>query len=229
MSTDIVLSALPPATREALTDVGALIAIAAELVVTDHESYETAAETRNALGDVAKDLDARRKELTAPLDAQKAAIMGFFRAPIDSLEKAKRTLEGLMLAHKRKLDEERAEEQRRAEADAKRVADEQRARHIAEAEAAISDGLTKKAETAIEHAEAVRPAEVQLAPVKIVSASVAVKKNWKARIVDPLKVPREFCVPDQKSLDALAKAQKEHARVDGVEFYFEEVMAAKGR
>lgn len=45
------------------------------------------------------------------------------------------------------------------------------------------------------------------------------KSNWKAKVVDQLKVPIEFWMIDEKALDKFAKEFKKDAKLEGVEFY----------
>lgn len=60
----------------------------------------------------------------------------------------------------------------------------------------------------------------------------SVRKTWKARVIDTSKLPREYMIPDQKSLDALAKAKKDQLAagqfsIPGVEFYCDESIVRK--
>jgi len=53
------------------------------------------------------------------------------------------------------------------------------------------------------------------------------RKIWKARVIDPEKVPDIFKIIDYKSLDYYAKATKGAVPVEGVEFYEESLLAVK--
>lgn len=45
------------------------------------------------------------------------------------------------------------------------------------------------------------------------------KSNWKARIIDVNKIPREFMIPDMDLLNKFAKEHKENFGIPGVEAY----------
>ena len=59
------------------------------------------------------------------------------------------------------------------------------------------------------------------------TAGVSTRFEWRARVVDPMKVPRMFLVVDEKALAAYAKATKGKCQVDGVEFYEAPVVGAR--
>jgi hypothetical protein len=52
------------------------------------------------------------------------------------------------------------------------------------------------------------------------------RKAWKHRIIDETKVPREYLMIDESKLGAMARATKGTVKVDGVEFYADDVIAA---
>lgn len=45
--------------------------------------------------------------------------------------------------------------------------------------------------------------------------------RWKARIVDPMKVPREWCVPNETAINSHARNTKGQIPIPGCEFYSE--------
>ena len=53
---------------------------------------------------------------------------------------------------------------------------------------------------------------------KDVPKGVTYIDNWKAVVIDPWKVPAEFCIPDQKKLDQYAKMMKGENPPAGVRF-----------
>lgn len=55
----------------------------------------------------------------------------------------------------------------------------------------------------------------------------SVRKNWKARVLDPNAVPREFLTIDDKKLGEYARTMKDQAKVPGVEFYAEDSLASR--
>lgn len=55
---------------------------------------------------------------------------------------------------------------------------------------------------------------------------VSVRTIWRARVVDPDSVPREFLCPDLEALNAYARVMKQASSVPGVEFYSQTILAA---
>ena len=53
------------------------------------------------------------------------------------------------------------------------------------------------------------------------------RKIWKYRIINVDKIPRAFMEPSDSLLKAMATSQKEKAKVDGVEFYYETSISVK--
>jgi hypothetical protein len=118
-----------------------------------------------------------------------------------------------------------------------RIAEENRIKAAAEIEAkknrralefaaAHTKDEEKKAEL-LDKAAAVQ-ADFVSVPSKVEKqAGEGSRKIWKYRIVDVDKIPRAFMEPSDSLLKAMATSQKEKAKVDGVEFYFEVSLAIK--
>ena len=121
--------------------------------------------------------------------------------------------ERLRLIEEKKLQE-------KAEADAER---ERKA--LANRAARTKD--EEKREVLLNQAEAVAPVMVSL-PSSVRKAEGESKaKVWKFRIIDVSKIPREFMIPNEVMLGALARNAKELAKVDGIEFYSEDSLRIK--
>jgi len=125
-----------------------------------------------------------------------------------------------------------AEARQKAE-DARRAAEQadskERARLLKDAEAADrkAAAAASKVEAKEEQAAQVLAPVIQVAPVAPKVAGVSVRKTWKARVVNARLVPRVYMVPNEKALDALAKATQGKTEVTGVEFYQQESMAVR--
>jgi hypothetical protein len=192
-----------------------------------HDEYEAASCDRNLIQDLLKELELQRKELTRPIDELKSKVTNQFREPAQKLEALKANIEREMMAFKKRLDEERAREQREFERAAQAEAKAERERLATLAAEKQEQGQVHIAEAIIEEAAKVTAAVVVLAPVKIPSQEVITKKNWKFKIVNAQQVPLQFCIPNEKLLQSLATSMKEAASVPGVEFYFEETISAR--
>lgn len=77
--------------------------------------------------------------------------------------------------------------------------------------------------------EAVAMAAMEAAQVSYLpkTSGVSVRFEWRARVIDPAKVPRMFLIVDEKALHTFAKATKGKNQVDGVEFYEAPIVGAK--
>lgn len=134
-------------------------------------------------------------------------------APLESAESAIKSQIGAFdMAERRRIEAE--EERRRIDAAAAMDL-------AAEAEAAGD---------ATGAAEAVALATVEAASVSYApkTAGISTRYEWRARIVDPDKVPRHFLIVDEKSIAAFVKATKGRSPIDGVEIYEAPIIAARG-
>lgn len=144
-----------------------------------------------------KELDAQEKTATEPLKKTVATIQSWFKPAKISLGEAEEVL-------KTKLDNFL-----KAEAAKQRVAIEAAAKAVKTGDdAAFAVAMT-----------AATP------PPKI--AGISTREIWRARVVDETKIPREFLCPDEKKLGDYAKAMKQNAKVEGVEFYPETSVASR--
>ena len=186
-----------------------------EIVVTDAETREIACEFLKAVKAQMKkvtDFWAEAKKKAA--EAHKA-VCAQEKALLDPLKDAESRVKAKIGAFDL--------------AERKRIAEEEERRRVAAAEAAA---LAMEAEAAGETeiaTEAVAMAAMEAANVSYVpkTAGVSTRFEWRARVVDPMKVPRMFLVVDEKALAAYAKATKGKCQVDGVEFYEAPVVGAR--
>ena len=203
-----------------------LLAQARALVVDSPDSYTLAATILAG----AKALHKAVVEHYAPMkhaaDAAKKTILASERAELDQLDTVERFLKGKMLSYYNQEERRKGLEQLRLQAEADEAARHERA--ALEKLAARS----KKPETRERYAE--QAAAVITPVVSVVSeapklSGISTRKTWKARVVHPAIVPRDFLMVDEKKLDAYARAMKDGARVEGVEFYAEESIAVTAR
>lgn len=218
---------LPDSSTELLETADALITSIEVKPVNVHDEYEATSSDRNTINDLIKLLDAERKTLTKPIDELKKRVMSKFEAPAEKLTALKASCEREMLAFKKRLDEERARQQRELQIKAQAEAKAERERLAVIAAQKEAEGQTHVAEAIIEEAAKVTAAVPVLAPVYIPSQEVSTKKLWKFKVVDVNKIPREFLIPNEKLLQSVATSSKESAKIEGVEFYFEETISAR--
>lgn len=202
------------------------LTLAKEYLIDGPEMYGLAAEELKAIKSKARDLDEMRKSMTRPLDDAKKRIMDFFNKPLSFLTEAESLIKRSMLTYDREQERKRKEEEDRLRAAAR--AEQERLQKEAEEKAAqlAAEGKTE---------QAIEAAVVPVVPLPTVHveqpkvAGISRRQNWKARIVDQMKVPRQFLTVDEKALNAYAKATKGEVPVDGVEFYAEDIIAAGAR
>lgn len=148
-----------------------------------------------------------------------------FTTRLDGIEK---TAKSALITYQRREEEKRLAEQRRLQAEADERARKEAERLAARAEKAELSGKTEKAEVLREQAAEVVAPVIQVASATPKVEGASVRKIWRARVVDPQQVPREFLIVNEKALEAYAKATKGAVSVPGVEFY-EESSLAVGR
>lgn len=193
---------------------------------------------------------ALRAEFANPLKAAQGAVkakqLAWYQA-----EEAKR------LAEQRRLqaeaDERARKERERQEAAARLARQKEEAARAAEAEAlrqaalienakerermqkeaerrrAEAEAAAAKAAAKEEAASEVVAPVVQVASVTPKVQGQAVRRVWRAKVVNVALVPREYLLPNQQALDAFARATKGAVKLPGVEFVSEVQMSTSGR
>lgn len=222
MNITLDLTPLEPLTVEIQKEYGPIIAYS----VSDSFAFEGATATLRTIKEKLSDLETRRKGITKPLDDAKASVMDLFRGPKEQLERADRVIRAAMQAYLKAEEVKRIELQRQAEEKAKAVAAEEQRRLALEAEKDLAEGRELAAMEKIERAESVAVIP-EIVPQGYKSKGATPTKNWTFQIVDVSLIPREYLVPDEKLLKALAKSRKEAASVPGVKFFAEESISLR--
>lgn len=133
------------------------------------------------------------------------------------------TLDSATLAIANKIRAFKAEMDRRAQEEQRRLREQQereRARLAKQAEKAEAKGLPETADALIREAETMQPAIVTSAmPVR--PAGLQLADNWTFVIEDESKLPREYLVPDLVAIRKTVKALKGRTAIPGVRAYNE--------
>lgn len=216
-----------PKALELAQDAETTLTLAKEYVIDGPEMYAIAADELRSIKGKAKDLDELRKSMTRPLDDAKKRIMDFFNKPLTFLTEAESLIKRSMLTYDREQERKRKEEEERLRAAARAEQERLEAEARERAEKMKAEGKTEEAIMEMESVPVVPLPSVQIEQPKV--AGISRRQNWKARVIDPMKVPRQFLMVDEKALNAYAKATKGAVPVDGVEFYPEDIIAAGGR
>lgn len=234
---DAALELITPEAQALAHDAESTLGLIQAVRITTAEECQAAVDQTREIKAKAARLEETRKAMTRPLDDAKKAIMDFFRAPQELLAKAETLLKGSITTFQQEQARiaalAAAEARRQQEEDRKRQAEEQAAAEalLQQAEVAAQAGDTAAAEALEEQAMA---AQAQAAPISTYAApalekprGAAMRKVWKARVIDAALVPDQFKVINEKALDAYAKSMKQDAKVPGVEFYAEDSLAIR--
>lgn len=174
-----------------------------------------------------KELDEQRKELTRPLDESKRKIMELYKKPLDALSRAERAIKTALSRYHDKQERIRREQQRLIEEQRKKDEAEAKAKLEAQAEQKIEEGDIEAAKEIVQESEDLRLAAPVLSAHK--TEGVSYRTVWKWEVTDFDKVPDTFKKIDDKAISAIATAQKSRASVPGVRFFWEKVVASRGR
>lgn len=141
----------------------------------------------------------------------------------------------------RKADEERREREKQAEIDRKqreeeiesaKKAGEIKAREAARLKKEADEAAQRERERAAQEAEeAKRAAEQETVTVKAavpVVAGIRARVNWKFRVVDATKLPRQYMKPDEGAIGQVVRRMKDaktaEALIPGIEVYSEDAI-----
>jgi hypothetical protein len=127
---NIVDLRIPQPNEAVVTDAQSALATVKSFHITDATTAVAMQQQRQAINTKIKELNAERVAMTKPIDDSKARIMAFFKRPIEFLEEALKHCDGEIVAHNRRLEDERREAQRKAELERQR--EQQRLAAIAE-------------------------------------------------------------------------------------------------
>ena len=148
---------------------------------------------------------------------------------LEPVQDAEKVVKDIMIAYDDKMEAKRREEQRKIDLKAEIEAEKKRKDLEKRAEEWAAKGKTAKAEELQEQAEEVEVvAPVVAAKVeKIVGLSY--QTNWKFKITDIDKIPREYMIPDEVALKKMAGVMKDIRKIAGVEFYSVKIAKSTGR
>ncbi len=175
--------------------------MARELVVTSDEQYSEAglfvADCKALIAKIKDDF----KEPKRKADEAHKAITAMEKRMLEPVVTAMDLASRVALEYKREQDRLAREEAEAIERERRRKVEEER---LAEAARLEAEGKTKEAEKVIEQPiEAPRPVRFETPVPKV--AGLSTRKTWKARIIDPRQVNREYCSPNQVTINDKVK------------------------
>ena len=199
----------------------------ATLKIESQLSYEAAADRLKQVKELFKIVEEARKKITKPLDEAKAAVMALFNPVTTRLENSERHIKGLMSTYVNEQEKIRKAEQDKLDREAKEKQAKEKDRLERQAKKAEEKGDTTKAETIRERAQEVHIEAPTVAPKVQQAAGVSMRKDWKARVIDINKVPREYMIVNETALNNVASSTKGSLSIPGVEFYTVDVVASR--
>jgi len=254
MDTDLIT----PRSERLSTEIEAYAMAISSLVIRDADEYRAAVSELREITRREKQVDEEYKNLRAPIIEMEDRLRKFFSQPRTLLIQAKSFLKNAIGkfetdeadrvarelaearrqedAERRRLQAQAAERERVASAE--RLAAEAKARSMEQAGNAKAAEKMRAAADDLERlrvADAVRlrvAAElVEAAPVVAapIASGMARTTEWLFEIKDLALLPREFMVPDDKSIRAYVKARKDHATIPGVRIWSELSIRSTGK
>lgn len=192
---------------------------------------------------------AKEQEALAPFaeaeDFIKSELLHYQQVERRKAEEEQRRLQAKADAEaaKRREHEEREAAKQRAIEEAARIKAQEARRLAEEADAAERRKLLAQADAAERKAQAaaakveerVEAAQAIAAPVVHVPTAapkisgLATRQAWTYEIVDESLIPRDYLIPNERTIGAIARAMKEKASIPGIRFYATESVASASR
>lgn len=219
----VVVEAAPPDTTAIESQANAAIQRAKAF---DIESADDLLEAGEALRKIktlrARLEDAFRPTIKAAHQTHKVALAALATRDAVPAE-AERIIKGKVGTYQ--AEQERI---RRAEEDRLRkiAREEEEERQIAEAAQLEAEGEAEAAEEVVSRPVAPPPVVVASTVPKV--AGVSTRQVTKHRIVDASKIPRPYMKPNEQAIAAVGRALGPQAKIEGVEFYQEDVVSVRG-
>jgi len=199
---------------------------AKELAIHTPAEYQTAIDGLKQVKTLRQGITRFFEDSKTKAHAAWKAICGNEKQFTDRLDVVEAKAKNILTAYARVEEEKRQAEQRRLQAEADEAA--RRERERLEKEAAKLKTPEKREERLAQAAAVVAPV-VNIAPTTPEVKGTAMRKVWRARVVDAQAVPREWLMVNDKALNAFAVSTKGAVPVKGVEFYVEDRMAVSTR
>jgi len=219
------MKTLPETVQTEIQTIEASISELRTFKVTNSKTSIEAGFALKAAKGARRDLEDLRKKLTKPLDEEKKFIMEEFHGRLATCDVVISHLETELKAWAVKERQRQEEERRKAEEKAAAEERAERERLVASAKEAESNWFFEEAKTIVQQAEMLRVPSVVVPEKRPLIRGLQERKIYKFEITDPLLIPREYLIPDEKKLGELARSSKGGAEVMGVRFYTETIIA----
>lgn len=208
-------------TQELINESEKAIVVYKNFSVETNETNIAAAEALSLAKRKIKELEARRKKITDPLNEAKASAMSLFRRPIEAWTTVKNTIERakrIFIANeqdKQRKEQARIDELARKEKEKQEKALEKRIANAA------AKGKTEKVEELKEAKEEIQVMTPVVENKVEKIAGESMRDNWKFKITDKMIVPREYWKLDLEKIGKMVKASGGTFKALGIEIYNE--------
>lgn len=200
------------------------LAVAEAYEIDNDDLYRTAANDLQDIKRRFKAIDAKRREITIPLDAARHAAMEFFRPALTFLERSEAAIKKAMTKYQAEQEKVRLEMERVSQ----ELARKEQARLAKLAEAAQAKGQVERADELRDQA-AMLPATtmLQAPPPAPQPKGISITTHWKFRVVDHEAIPREYLAVDMTKIGGVVRAMKGQTRISGIEVFEARNIAAR--
>jgi len=186
--------------------------------VTDAESYTAAGELFKSIVEMMKEVDSTFDPIIEAAHKSHKAALEQKKKYYDPLDKAKRSVKGLLSDYDREQERKKREEEARLREIARKEEEE---RKLAEALAAEAAGEKEEAEAIMEEPVYIPPVVVKKEVPRVQGLSF--RTVWKFHIKDVTAIPRQYMTPDMVKIGGVVRAMKGQTNIPGLEVYEERV------
>ncbi len=181
-------------------------------VIATLEDNKAATDDLAIISKLKKAMEAKKREYLDPLKAQAEAIRETYTYLMAPILEAKQVTEKKMLAYNAEQDHIRREQQ---EINRKLL-------EVAQAEARLKGEVTEPLNLVAVEPEVTKKVSTEM-------GTSSQRDNWKYDVVDLDTLPREYMIPDEPMLNAIAKKHHDQKKIPGVRFYNEPIIATRAR
>ena len=184
------------------------------IIIRSNDDFIKAGEILTAIKSLRKEIDATFDPIIKKaFEAHKEAVAQ--KKKVDApLVEAEGIVKPRMAAWNAEQERIRREEEERLREIARKEEEERRLKEAIDAE---KSGNKEEAEAILE--TPIEPPPVVIPKTTPKVAGVSFTKQWKFRITDPNKIPREYLTPDEVKIGGVVRALKDKANIPGVEVY----------
>jgi galactitol-specific phosphotransferase system IIB component len=195
---------------------------AKQISIKTMDDYTRASDIIMSIKAIRKKITDTFKPIKQKMDAAKQEVLDQEKAADAPLKEAEAWLSPQIIEWNREQERIRKAEEDRLRAIAQKEEEE---RQLAAAVAAEQSGNKEEAEAIIETPVQAAPVIVPKAVPKV--AGMSIRENWKFRIIDEKKIPREYLKVDEVKIGQVVRAMKSAANIPGVEVYNEGTVSGR--